>query len=656
MKTVVFAVTIRGAEAAEKIMDLLKKNSISENPDIKVYIKQKCDTLAQSRCVTFFDGDEMAGYVQSEFARSDALIFVCAAGIAVRMIAPCLKHKSKDPAVLVIDEGMNYCIPILSGHLGGANELARTISAGLGTVPVITTASDIAGLTAADMFAKSLGLVITDFEKAKILTKALLDGEKIGVVNEAPDVVSLEEGDLPDGYMMSDGRYHSEKSGDNSSSDKYTAGLSAVNRPQTDEAGYAKRIRITYKKSEDEDVTGDQKNTVILDLVPRCLTVGIGCRRGTGREKIGAAIDRCFGLHNLNKSAIERIASIDLKSDEEGLLDHCNDEGLPCTFYSADRLNKVEGDFTGSDFVSEVTGVDNVCERSAVAEGGRLIVKKEAYDGVTLAVAVRSDVVPKEPSPWHRSGVVPKEPSPWHRLYVVGIGPGDEKGMTIRAREVLDKCRIIAGYKTYIDLVKPLLSDDKEYIETGMRAEEERCRMALEAAASGRGDVCMICSGDAGIYGMAGLIYELAGEYPGVKIEVIPGVTAALSGSALLGAAAGHDLAIISLSDLLTPWDLIEKRLKAAAEGDYVIALYNPASRKRADYLKKACDIVGKVRSGDTVCGYVRNIGRAGEEVVVTSLKELGVAKADMFTTVFIGNSMTENIDGHMVTPRGYKL
>lgn len=243
-----------------------------------------------------------------------------------------------------------------------------------------------------------------------------------------------------------------------------------------------------------------------------------------------------------------------------------------------------------------------------------------------------------------------------NKLYVVGIGPGDEKGMTIRAREVLDECRIIAGYKTYIDLVKPMLSDDKEYMETGMRAEEARCRMALEAASDGRGDVCMICSGDACIYGMAGLIYELSGEYEGVSVEVIPGVTAALSGSALLGAAAGHDLALISLSDLLTPWDLIEKRLKAAAEGDFVIALYNPASKKRADYLKKACDIVGQVRSADTVCGYVRNIGRDGEEVVVTSLKDLGNAGADMFTTVFIGNSMTENIDGHMVTPRGYKL
>ncbi len=240
------------------------------------------------------------------------------------------------------------------------------------------------------------------------------------------------------------------------------------------------------------------------------------------------------------------------------------------------------------------------------------------------------------------------------RLYVVGIGPGNEEGMTIRARKILDECRVIAGYGTYTALVKPFLSDDKEYIETGMRAEEERCRMALEAANDG--DVCMICSGDACIYGMAGLLFELSPEYPGVTIEVIPGVTAALSGSAILGAPAGHDLAIISLSDLLTPWEVIEKRLEAAAAGDFVICLYNPSSKKRRDHLKKACDIVSRHRSPETVCGYVRNIGRDGESYTITTLKALADEEVDMFTTVFIGSLSTVRIGDRMVTPRGYRL
>lgn len=242
------------------------------------------------------------------------------------------------------------------------------------------------------------------------------------------------------------------------------------------------------------------------------------------------------------------------------------------------------------------------------------------------------------------------------KLYVVGIGPGNEEGMTIRARRILDECRIIAGYKTYISLVREYLSEDKEYIETGMRQETERCRMALERASVSDEPVCMICSGDAGIYGMAGIVLELAAEYPGVDIEVVPGVTAALSGSALLGAAIGHDLAIISLSDLLTPWEVIEKRLICAADGDFVICLYNPESMNRAGYLKKACDIVLKYRNEDTVCGYVKNIGREGESFKVLTLRALKDTEADMFTTVFIGNSRTGIKVGRMVTPRGYVL
>ena len=241
------------------------------------------------------------------------------------------------------------------------------------------------------------------------------------------------------------------------------------------------------------------------------------------------------------------------------------------------------------------------------------------------------------------------------KLYVVGIGPGNEEGMTIQARRILDECRIIVGYKTYIGLVRPFLKD-KEYIETGMREEAARCRMALERAAGSDEPVCMICSGDAGIYGMAGIVLELAPEYPGAEIEVIPGVTAAMSGSALLGAAVGHDSAIISLSDLLTPWEVIEKRLKCAAEGDFVICLYNPASRNRAGYLKRACDIVLEYRDERTVCGYVKNIGRDGESFTVLTLGELKDTEADMFTTVFIGSSRTKEIAGRMVAPRGYEL
>lgn len=341
MKVAIFAVSKKGQELADKI--------------------QKCDTLARSRCVTFFDGEGLKDNVRREFYESDALIFVCASGIAVRLIAPFIEHKSVDPAVLVFDEGMNYCIPILSGHLGGANELARSISADIGTAPVITTASDLAGLTAPDLFAKSLGLVITDLAKAKDLTAALLNGEKIGVLNKAGDVIKLGEEDLPKGYTF----------------------LTEDNIENFEDIKNI--LSISYRDdSEDKDTVGSV-NT--LTLVPRCLKIGLGCRRGTQEETIRAAVDECLKLHGLYKEAVKGVFTIDLKQDEEGLLDYCNNEGIPVTFYSADRLREVPGDFRGSDFVKEVTGVDNVCERSALASGGWLIVNREVHEGVTVAVA-----------------------------------------------------------------------------------------------------------------------------------------------------------------------------------------------------------------------------------------------------------------------------
>lgn len=241
-----------------------------------------------------------------------------------------------------------------------------------------------------------------------------------------------------------------------------------------------------------------------------------------------------------------------------------------------------------------------------------------------------------------------------NHLFVVGIGSGEYWNMTIEAEEVLRQCEVIAGYTVYTDLVKRYFPE-KEYIVTGMRQEEERCRLAIQAAMQGK-ETAVVCSGDAGVYGMAGLLLEMAGKYPSLEIQVVAGVTAALSGAAVLGAPLGHDFAVISLSDLMTPWEKIEKRLQVAAEADFCICLYNPSSRKRRDYLKRACGILLESYSLDTVCGYVKNIGREGSFWQVLSLAELAEVQADMFTTVFIGNSQTKKINGRMVTPRGYVL
>lgn len=236
---------------------------------------------------------------------------------------------------------------------------------------------------------------------------------------------------------------------------------------------------------------------------------------------------------------------------------------------------------------------------------------------------------------------------------VVGLGPGAGCDLTGRARQAIEQADLVVGYTAYIALIRDMFPH-KEMTSTGMKKEVDRCRMAVEAAASGK-NVAVVCSGDSGVYGMAGLIYEVSQEFPPIDIEVVPGITAACGGAAVLGAPLTHDFAVISLSDLLTPWEKIERRLTCAAQADFVICLYNPRSHSRADYLQRACDILLQVKDADTVCGYVKNIGREGEAATMITLGELrDCTDVDMFTTVFIGNSQTKTINGKMVTPRGY--
>lgn len=239
------------------------------------------------------------------------------------------------------------------------------------------------------------------------------------------------------------------------------------------------------------------------------------------------------------------------------------------------------------------------------------------------------------------------------KLTVIGLGPGAGRDLTGRARQALEECDCIVGYTAYVDLIRADFPD-KEIRSTGMRREVDRCRMAVEETLRGR-NVAMVCSGDSGVYGMAGLVYEVAQDYDPIDIEVVPGITAACGGAAVLGAPLTHDFAVISLSDLLTPWEKIETRLALAAQADFVLCLYNPRSRSRADYLHRACDILLRHKAPDTVCGYVQNIGRAGERAVTLTLAELRDNEdVDMFTTVFVGNEQTRLLDGKMVTPRGY--
>lgn len=239
------------------------------------------------------------------------------------------------------------------------------------------------------------------------------------------------------------------------------------------------------------------------------------------------------------------------------------------------------------------------------------------------------------------------------KIYVVGLGTGSLDDMTIKAKRVLDSCNIIVGYKAYIDLVKPILGN-KTYIESGMKQEVQRCRQVLELASESEESICIISSGDSGIYGMAGIMLELSSDYEDIEIEIISGITAAISASSVVGTPLMNDFCVISLSDLLTPWETIENRIKYATKGDFVIALYNPKSRTRVTQLNRAIDIITKYRSLDTVVAVVKNVGRKGQISTLCKLSELATQDIDMFTTIIIGNSQTYILNNKMITSRGY--
>lgn len=583
--------------------------------------KVKCRALPE-----LSEEKSMEQIVGEYFYGVEAIIFFTAAGIAVRTMAPYIRHKSSDPAVLSVDETGKYCISLLSGHAGGANALAERLSSLLGAESVITTATDREGCFAVDEFARQNGLVVTDWDLAKEISAAVLRGESVRLVSDRNIVGALPK------ELKSTG---------------------------TKTAGSELCIWISHRRRDSLHDRIFPENARVLQLVPRCIIVGIGCRKGISAQKVEHAVTDCLARHGIISDAVCAVTSIDIKRQEQAIVTFCERRGVPFVTYSADELREVEGAYTGSAFVEDVTGVDNVCERSAAAYDSEAVFirRKMVYDGVTIALMQTTDsgvyMPPFKELPAVNADSGTGTAGERKLLYVIGLGPGDYERLTFEARAALEACEVIAGYQVYVELIHAYYPN-KEYIVSGMRQEKERCERALESANAGK-VTAVICSGDAGVYGMAGLVLELGSSYPDVEVVVVSGVTAALSGGAVLGAPLGHDFVVCSLSDLLTPWEQIESRLRAASSADFAICLYNPASRNRRDYLRRACEIIMEHQSGDTVCGYVQNIGREGQRAEIMHLSELKETEVDMFTTVFIGNSRTAQIGAHMVTPRGYR-
>jgi cobalt-precorrin 5A hydrolase / precorrin-3B C17-methyltransferase len=532
----------------------------------------------------------------------DAAVFFLASGATVRLIAPLLADKATDPGVVCVDESRRFAVALAGGHGGGANALAERVADLLGCTPVVTTASDSTGTTPLDEVVALLDATVGgDLAACGV---AVLDGAPVRLVN-------------PLGFPL--------------------PALPGNVDPRSHDPQWTIVIEDRLPENEPQGPT--------LRLVPHTLVVGVGSARGVSADAVNAAIARIETDHGFDLHAVRAFATVDRKADEQGILDavtdwafwHWQDEPA-LHVYPAQTLNAVQVP-NPSDVVLAEVGTASVAEAAALraaaelSGGGRveLVVPKIKAGNVTVAAArIR----------------------PRGRLAVVGLGPGSGEGRTPKADAELRRASVVVGLDAYVDQVRHLLRPGTEIRTSGLGAEEERAREAVELAVAGRA-VALVGSGDAGVYAMASPALE---QCPAdVEVVGVPGVTAALSAAALLGAPLGHDHALISLSDLHTPWPAIERRIRAAAVGDFVVCFYNPRSAGRHWQLRAALDILAEHRPADTPVGAVRNADRPGQRVWCLPLDEFDVAEVDMVTTVVVGSSQTRIAAGRMVTPRGYR-
>ena len=547
--------------------------------------------------------DRATSHIARLFNSGVPIIGVCAAGILIRAVASSLADKHQEPPVIAVAEDGSAVIPLLGGH-HGANALARQLGRILHVAPSITTASDVRFGGALDDLPP--GWRIEEPGNAKPAMAALLAGESLRVTSHQGNADWLAER-LP---VSLDGSV---------------------------------RITVTDAIIEPGDA---------LILRPPTLALGVGCERGTSVEELAALAAQTLAKAELSAASIACVVSLDLKADEEAVHALAQRLGVPARFFDAARLAAEKPRLANpSEAVFKATGCWGVAEGAALAAAGagaELIVPKQKSARATVAVARSAEEI--DPTQVGRSQ---------GSLTIVGIGPGQAGWRTPEVDDAIRRCDHLVGYGLYLDLLGPLALGKTRH-ESDLGAEEARARRALDLAAEGQA-VALVCSGDAGIYALATLVFELLDQverpdWRRVAIAVSPGVSAMQAAAARAGAPLGHDFCAISLSDLLTPWDAIETRLKAAAIGDFVVALYNPRSLRRTSQLTAARDILLEHRPVDTPVVLARNLGRADEAVEVINLGELDPAKVDMLTLVMIGSSATRRVSGTrwVYTPRGY--
>ena len=520
-----------------------------------------------------------AATVRERWGSVDGFVLFLATGAAVRIVAPLLADKNRDPAVVCVDEGGRHAIALVGGHAGGANALAQQVAGLLDAEPVLTTATDSAGCIALDTLP---GFVAAGDVAA--VTAAMLEGRSPRVSNERgwPLPAGLTDGDAPERVVVTDRR--------------------------------------------------DPPAPGTVTLHPPSLVAGVGASTGAPAQAVSDLLEAALGGAGLAGASLAEVATLDRKTTEPGL----RGLGLPLRGFSADMLRAVPVP-TPSAVVADAVGTPSVAEAAALLAAGpdaELVVPKQANAVATVAIARRA--------------------RPVGHLRIVGLGPGTPALRTPAAETAVRHAQVVIGYAPYVDACADLLHPHHEVVRSPIGEEVVRAKQALAEAAGGR-EVALVCSGDPGVYAMASIALELAADAPGVEIETVPGVTAALAASAAVGAPLGHDFATISLSDLLTPWEAIEPRLRAAAAADFALALYNPRSGRRTWQLDAARRILLEHRAPSTPAAVVTEATRAGEHVQVTTLAELDPTEVGMTTCVLIGASTTRVLDGRVVTPRGYQ-
>ncbi len=604
--TAIIAVSKRGSELGRRLRLLLTSSHL--------YVPEKFASGLTANEHAFVA--PVKDVVVEAFHQYRSLVLIMAVGIAVRFVSTELRDKHKDPAVVVVGDAGAFAVSLLSGHLGGANQLAKRIAAFLGAQPVITTASESSGTISVDLLGKEFGWEIENSDNVTGVSAAVVNGDMVGIYQDAGERNWWSEASpLPENLRI------------------FTS-LESLCQTNPQAA-----IIIT-----DRILSHEELKLLPVDCVlyrPRSLVVGVGCNRGTKSAVLANAVTTILEEHGLPPNSIRKLATIDLKRDEAGFLDFARRHGLPVDYFDKEALRQTDFPSHPSAVVLKHVGTPAVCESAAILSSGNheLVVPKETSGrAVTVAVARLNF----------------NSPTKEGKLFLIGLGPGNPEHMTFRAREAIAQSEVVVGYTAYIKLVEPFIHG-KGVIATGMGAEVKRAHMAIDLARHGK-IVAFVSSGDSGIYGMAGLVGEIllqpsAGP---LDVEVVPGITSLISAAALLGAPISSDFASISLSDYLVPWPDITHRLKLAAEGDFVLTIYNPRSKKRQHQLTEARDIMLQHRSPATPVGIVTNAYREGQQAVITTLERLFDHEIGMDTVIIVGNSTTLASRDRIVTPRGY--